>query len=303
MSSTRTITAGVIGLATALLGCSSDATGPAGGATIARILSMQELDSALGTGPTRVEIRLEPGSLTAREVEVETTDDEEKLVSRVTAMDPAQGTVTLELGGLVVGYGSGTRFRTPGDSRVSRAAWENAIQGALDAGQQPPIEARRRPAGVQDPVDPTFNADDLRLASRDDGPKLEIYVDGNNLTPAASPPPLAILRVLDLPIEITTGTRLGAATPGGGFPTGTVEFEARVVSVDVAGGTFTLAGGTVVRVNGVAFEPLGDLFSLQAMEGAVAGNSPVRAEGRGTVETAGPPAVIAAQSLKVEVDD
>jgi hypothetical protein len=60
------------------------------------------MDSTLGRGSGRVEIELFPGEMIAREIHVEVEDDEEKLVSQVTAIDPGQGTITLELGGLTV---------------------------------------------------------------------------------------------------------------------------------------------------------------------------------------------------------
>jgi hypothetical protein len=47
----------------------------------------------------------------------------------------------------------------------------------------------------------------------------------------------------------------------------------------------------------------GDLLTLEAAAEAVGQARPVRVEGRGTVETVGPPTVIAAASLKIEVDD
>ncbi len=288
-----------------LAACGSDSTGPGNPARFAQVLTLTQFDSTLGAGPTRVEISLLPGGLVAREVEVEPDDAEEKVISRVTAIDDAAGTVTLELGGMTVHYGSGTRFRTPQSSRVSRAAWVAAIQAALGRGDLPPIEARRNPpAAPQAPDDPSFTALDLRLEDRFDEAKIEAFVDADNLALVATPPPLAVLTVFALPVEITAVTQLKGRGQNGVPPGGAVEFEAGVVSVDPAGGTFTLSGGTVIRVTGATvFDPEGDLFSLDAMATAVAGNRPVRAEGHGTVESAGPPATILASDVKVEVDD
>lgn len=299
--------------ATALLfllpaACSSDPSGPGGSTTppptFGQVMSFSQFDSTLGSGVQRIEIKLLPGGLVAREVGVEPDDAEEKIVSSVTAIDPVQGTITLALGGMTVNYGAGTRFRTPQSSRVSRSEWENAVSAAIAGGQQPPVEARRDPgAAPQDPTDPGFTALDLRLESQADEPRIEVYVDSDNLEPVASPPPVAILRVFNLAIEITSSTELSLITPGGQVPTGNVQFEAGVTAVDAVAGTLTLSGGTVVEVAGLTFDPAGDLFSLSSVASAVAGGSVVRAEGTGTVTDAGPPAVIAASAIKVEVDN
>jgi len=299
-------TAAILTTAVSLTACASDAIGPSETTTFTTTttLSLSQFDSVLGSGPARLEVKLLAGGLEAREIEVEPDDAEEKIVSQVAAIDPALGTITLELGGLVVSYGSATRFRTPSASRVSRTEWEAQITSALSGGGQPLIEARRNPAASpQAPTDPSFTASDLRLAAGSDEPQIEIYVDSDNFETVATPPPNAVLRVLNLAIAITGNTELRLRSPGGGVPSGTVEFEAVVTSVDVAGGTVTLAGGTVVSVTGVAFDPLGDLFSLQATADAVSAGKPVRAEGRGTVTSAGPPVAINATAIKVEVDD
>lgn len=299
-----TLTATAI-LATGLFaGCGTDgATGPGPSTQFSQVLSIPQLDSILDTGARRIEISMVAGGLTIRELDVEPDDLEEKIVSTVTAIDPALGSVTLALGGLTVNYGSNTRFRTPTRSRVSRSEWEAAIGAALAANQHPPIEARRnRPASAQAPTDATFLAADLRIADRTDLPKIEAYVGGANLEVVAAPPPLAILRLFNLPLEITSQTRLGRRT-GTTVPSGSAEFQAGVSSVDLNAGTLTLAGGTVIAVGGATFDPTGDLFTLDATASAVAAGKAVRAEGVGTVTSAGPPARIAATDIKVEVDN
>jgi hypothetical protein len=204
----------------------------------------------------------------------------------------------------VVSYASATRFRTPTSSSVSKAAWEASIAAAIGGGANPPVEIRRnRPAAPQAPADATFNAVDLRLADAVDEPKLEIYVSAANFEPVTSPPPVAILRVLNLPIEITAATRLVAVVAGGGPPQGNVEFEARIASVNVNASTFTLVDGTVIQLSGATFDPTGDLFTLASVATAVNAGSLVRVEGRGAVQSAGPPVVIDASDVRVEVDD
>ena len=269
-----------------------------------QVLSLSQLQSALA-GSARVEIELLPGGLIAREVEVENEDGDEQIESRVTAINPVAGTITLELGGMVVSYTSDTRFRTTTNSDASRSAWESAVTASLNTGGRPAIEVRRdRPATPQAPTAATFVATELRLESEFDAPKLEVYVDADNLAFVSSPPgAIAILRVFNIPITITTSTRLQRVAPDGIIPTGNVQFEARVTSVNVGQGTITIAGGTVIQASAVALDPTGDLFTLTTVAAAVNAGRPVRVEGRGTVQSAGPPVVILATDLKVEVDD
>ena len=298
------------GMATAMAAaaCNSTARLPsdpsAGGGSASAVTTV---DSALGSGSvSRIEIELFPGELVAREVHVEADDAEEKIVSGVTAIDPAQGTITLDLGGLVVDYDAATRFRTESESHESREAWEALVQSEIAAGRHPTVEARRNPAGApQSPDDPSFTATDLRLENEADGPQIEIYVDGDNLTGADGASEV-VLRVLGLSITVSGRTRLGPDDDGGAEqPSGaSVEFEMGVASVDAAGGTLTLSNGTVVRVTAATtMDPEGDLLTLESAAAAVAGGSPVRAEGRGAVESSDSPAVIVASSLKIEVDD
>lgn len=264
------------------------------------------VDSALGGGGvSRVEIELFPGELVAREVHVDDDDVEEKIVSGVTAIDLAQGTLTLELGGLTISYDAGTRFRTESESQESRETWEGLVESEIAAGGRPLVEARRNPAGApQAPDDRSFTATDLRLENDADEPQIEIYVDGDNLVSGGASE--VILRVLGLSITVNDRSRLGPDDgDDAGQPSGaSVEFEMGVGSVDAAGGTLTLSNGTVVRVTAAtAISPEGDLLTLESAAAAVAEGRPVRAEGRGEVESSTSPVVIVASSLKIEVDD
>jgi hypothetical protein len=297
----RFATIAALAASATLAACGTDTSGPSpAGSTFSQVMNITQFDSTLGTGATRLEIKLVPGGLVAREVHVESDDAEEKITSQVSAIDPVAGTVTITLGGMQVTYGSGTRFRTPTRSKVSRSEWETAIANALAAGQQPPIEARRnQPAAPQAPTDGSFTAADLRIRDRTDAPAIEAYVDSDNMQTVAAPPPVAILTVFNLPIEITSSTSISLTSPGGTVPSGTVEFQGGVSAADAAAGTITLAGGILVTVTGVTFDPTGDLFSLDAVASAIAAGKTVRAEGRGTAQSA---SAITAQSLKVEVD-
>ncbi len=293
--------AGLALAATATLAaCGSDATGPSAGGSsqVGTPMSISQFDSTLGTGSTRIEIVLNAGTLQAHEVHVEQDDAEEKITSPVTAIDTAAGNVTLAFGGMVLSYGSSPRFRTPSKSRVSRAEWEAAIVAALGAGQQPTIEARRnQPAQPQAPTDPTFLPNDLRISDKNDGPKLEVYVDADNFQDVAAPPPLAILTVFSVPVEITSSTEISLNAPGGTVPSGPVQFQGAVTAADAAAGTITLAGGIVVDLSGASFDPKGDVFSVDATASALAAGKSVTAEGVGTASGAGP---ITATSVKVE---
>jgi hypothetical protein len=287
-----------------LLAC-SDSTAPSdpGEAQFGSPVSLSEFQARLGAAP-RVEIKLLPGSLVAREVDVEPDDAEEQIVSRVTAINTTEGTVILELGGLVVRYTSATRFRTLTSSSVSRDDWEASINAALGGGSNPAIEARRNPgAAPQAPDDPSFTALDLRLADEVDEPRIEIYVTAANLETVAGPPPTATLRVLNLPIQITGNTRLVAVAPPGGPLQGNVEFESAIASVSVNASTFTLVNGAVIHVAGATFDPTGDLVTVASVATAVNAGELVRVEGRGVVQTAGPPLVITATDVKVEIDE
>jgi hypothetical protein len=287
---------------TILTGCASDAIGPGTQPGSTTPLSVSAFDVRLSSGPTRIELQLQAGSpLVAREVEVEPDDAEERLVAKVTAIDATAGTVTLDLDGLVVHYGIGTRFRTPSNSHVSQSDWVAAIETALGANQTPQIEARRaNPATPQAPDDPSFTANDLRLSDQNENRQIEIYVDGDNFTTTPTP----VLTVLGLSIGIAEDTDLherhddGSPNP----PSGTVEFEDTVVSVDVVAGSMTLKNGTVVTVTAANFDPIGDLFTLQSTADALTAGGVVRVEGIGTVTSAGPPQVIDATLIKVEVD-
>lgn len=296
----------VAAVASTLLAACSDSTGPAASATqFGAPLSLAQFETEV-VGTARIEIEFTAlTGLVAREIEVEPDDAEEKFVSRVTAMNTAAGTLTLELGGFVVSYGASTRFRTQSNSNVGRTAWESQIAAELSAGRRPSIEARRnQPATPQAPAVATFTAADLRLTNAIDDAKIEVYVDADNFEDVASPPPLAILRVFGLPVEIVSSTRIQLIL-NGAPPQGTsVQFEAQVTSVNASAATMTLSDGTIVQTSaGTTFDPEGDLLTLSAAASAVASGNFVRVEGSGTVQNAGPPRTIAATRVKIEVDD
>jgi hypothetical protein len=81
-----------------------------------------------------------------------------------------------------------------------------------------------------------------------------------------------------------------------------VEFEDTVASVDVAGSTLTLGKGAVVTVTAqTKFDPEG-LQSLQAVSDSLTAHRRVRAEGVGTLTSAGPPPAISALMVELRAE-
>ncbi len=303
----------VLGIAVLFAACSSDSvTGPGAGAGLptafSRTITLPEFEDILINGPTRVEIKLVNGSLVAREVEVKESEDlmdEEEIESRITAIDPA-GNLTLALGGLVVGFDAGTQFEAEDGQHLTMQEFVTRVQDALAAGENPPVEAKRNPADApQDPDDATFLATELELDDEADEDEIEINVDADNLAITATPPPDAILTVLNLPIELdVTGgvTELEAEIDDDRREE--VDFEGMVASVN--GSSFTLTDGTVVEiVDGTENEHCDDhdeLCSLAEVEQALAAGFLVEAEGEGVV-TGTDPLTIAASEVEFEIED
>jgi hypothetical protein len=299
-------------VAIAVSGC-SDSAGPGAAAPLlSRDITVEQLAQALGSGPARLEIKLRPASLVAREVERKTPDemmDEESIRAPVIAVTTSGdgGTLTLEIGGLQVDFGAGTRLRTE-NGDVGLDAFVAEIEAALAAGTEPFVRAKRPPAAEpQAPDDPTFLASEIRIRDRADEVELELNVDADNLTLTDTPSPDAVLTVLGVAIEIraTTGeTELEDDLAD----EAETAFEGLVASVDVAAGTVTLAGGTVVRiVAGTEFEDDENdddqrLGSLEAVADAIAAGLPVEAEGEGIVESTGPLTIVA-REIEFEVED
>lgn len=85
---------------------------------------------------------------------------------------------------------------------------------------------------------------------------------------------------------------------------GAAEAEGEVSSVSVGDGTFTLAGGRVVRLTSTTtIEADGDLRSLQAVADALAAGRKVEAEAKGRMITVGGTQVLEASRVKFEIDD
>lgn len=298
------------------VGCSDDALGPGDDGTGVRFseeIRFPTFQDEISTQRARVEIKLIRGTLTAREVEIEEPEDmadREEVESRVTAIQAAggAGTLTLALGGLQIDFDAATEFRREDDRNLSFDAFVTAVQDALAAGRNPPIEAKRNPAAEpQAPDDPTFFATRLELDDEADEPEIEINVDADNLIGNDAPPPDAFLRVLGLDIEIRASGGVTELERERDDDFEKAEFEGVVSTVDVAAGTATLTNGTAIRLIGeTEIDSDGgdedELASLEEVEVALAAGLIVEAEGEGDVESTDPLTIVA-KEVEFEVED
>lgn len=292
--------------------CSDATTGPADTAALSHTISSSELGQALDTAPARLEIKLERGTLVAREIELKTSDemsDEESVRGLVTAVatSAGTGTLTFEIGGLAVTFTSSARFRDDNaDGDLTLDEFVARIETALAAGIQPMVRAKR-PAAAEPQAadDATFQATDLRIRDGADSPKIELNVDADNFEANDAPPPEAWLHVLGITIEIRSTTEVQADDDDHDE----TEVQGLVASVDVAGGSVTLTNGTVILVpEAGAFDDDGDdddgddLTSLQAVADALAAGQAVEAEAEGAVQSTNPLTILA-REVEFEVED
>ena len=294
-------------LLTALLaGCDQSPSGPKSRvpAPFFQTVSLPDFQNNLITGPVRVAISIIPGTLTARRVAIEEPEalsHPEEIRSHVTAVSAAtaQGTLTLELGGLQIAFNSATRFRPDdGDGNqgdMALADFVARVKQELAAGRHPTVKARRNPpAQPQAPGDASFLASELKLDEGNNHPLIKLNVTGVNLVTNPTPPPDAWLKVLGLSVavEVSDGTtKLEVENPE---LAGVREFAGIVQSVDATAQTVTLKDGTVIRiVAGSAIEPKegaddNDLTSLAAVQAALTAGQTVKTEGDGLVDHTNP---------------
>ena len=305
MSSKASFAAALVTLAVAA--CDQTSTSP-GSSSIqfSRSISIPDAENLLQTGPTRVEVRVIPGTLTARRVELEETDEmprPEVIRSRVTAVTAGTDTATftLELGGLQIAANGSTGIgHRDGDddatqSAVSLADFVALVQAALAAGHNPTLTASRQPPSApQAPDDGSFLAADLRLDEGNSHSVVKLNIAAANLMMNPTPPPDGFLKLLGLSLELRLSdgtTRLEQENPE---LEGVREFEGVVQSVDVTAQSVTLTDGTIVRiVAGTEFDAReGDdddhLTSLAAVQAALTAGKTVEAEGRGLVDSTNP---------------
>lgn len=314
-------------------GCGDgDGLGPDGGPSLTQEITFEEFQDLLNLGETvRVEIELlSEGPLIAREIEIEEPDeiaDEEEIESRIVSLDvpdtDCEGTATLALGGLEIGFSAATtEFEGDDDGDLACEEFVSRVQDELGMERQPAVEAERQPLMAdgsivaQAPDDGTFDADELELEGDDDEAEIEINIDADNLgdcSGISEPDCLGTLRVLDLVIVITSDTELEQEIEDDDDEEET-EFEGIVESVELDSedpdqGSVTLADGRIVRI--VAGTEIKNhsgnddrLRSLTEVKEAVDAGKIVEAEAEGVLDTTDPSTLVASEAeFELEDDD
>jgi len=299
-----------------LTGCESSSTGPAPSRPVAfsRVVTLPDLKTQL-TGPARVAVSVVPGTLVARRVEIENSDQltrREQVRSRVTAIDAGTdtATLTLELGGLKIAANGSTRLRPddgdgehgwmPSDGgqdggSMTLADFVARIQADIAAGHNPAVKATRQPAmQPQAPDDASFLAGELQLDEGNDHSLIELNVTPASLVDNATPPPDAFLKLLGLSLELRVSDGTTTLRVQNEDVEGVQEFDGVVQSVDQTANTVTLKDGTIIKiVAGTEFEAReggedDHLTTLADVQAALTAGKTVKVEGRGLVDTTSP---------------
>ena len=265
-------------------------------------ITVTEFQSQLGTRPVRVEITVDPERPLARRIEVQSVGaltEEEEITSKVVGLDfdDVGGHLTLALGDLRVGFSGETRFELASGEGVSIDAFVAGVAVALAEGFEPPIQAERRPGdAVQDPDDPRFDADRIRLLFEQHRPQIEITIDADNLRRNDAPPPDGWITVLGLALEIRVSeglTEIAKERP----EIEKREFEGVVSAVNLEVGSFTLEDGTIVYVVNESDFQHGDAMPrferLEIVAQAIEAGLTVVAHGVGAVRSDDPLVLVA----------
>jgi len=286
-------------------GCDHSPSGPGSNPIqFSRLVSLPDAQTLLQTGPTRVEVRVIPGTLVARRVELEESKDmtrPEVVRSRVTGVTAGTDTATftLELGGLQIAANGSTMIRHGDDhalpSATTLADFVALVQADIAAGHNPTLTASRQgPSAPQAPDDGKFLAADLRLDEANSHSVIKLNIAAANLVTNATPPPDGFVKLLGVSLELRLAdgtTKLEQENPE---LEGVREFEGIVQSVDQTANTVTLKDGTVIRiVAGTEFEAREGnedqhLTSLAAVQAALTAGKTVKTEGRGLVDSTSP---------------
>ena len=272
-------------------------------------VSLPEFEQLVQDGGGRVEIILAEDGLVAREVEVrggEALADEEQVVGRVAAIQSGggEGTLTLQLGNLSVGFDEGTAF-CKDEHELTFEQFVGHVTEAVAFDEYPNIKAERAPADQpQDPNDGSFHAAKISLIGSDHAREIEVNVDLDNLVMNDAPPPDGWINVLGLMIELRVSdgtTKLSAERED----LVKKEFEGKVASVNLDRQELTLGEGMIVAIvddTKIKYEQ-GDehrLGSLEAVAAALEAGEKVYTAGYGVVRRA-QPLTIAAVHIVFEI--
>lgn len=287
--------------------CDHSPSGP--GSTplqFSRTVSLPDAQSLLLTGPTRVEVRVIPGTLVARRVELEESKEmsrAEQVRSRVTAVTSGTDTATftLEVGGIQIAANGSTTIRhgdRDGDmarSATTLADFVALVQADIAAGHNPTLTATRQPPSApQAPDDGKFLAADVRLDEGNSHSVIKLNIAAANLVTNATPPPDGFLKLLGVSLELRLADGTTTLEQENPELEGVREFEGIVQSVDQTANTVTLKDGTVIRiVAGTEFDARegnedDHLTSLAAVHDALTAGKTVKTEGRGLVDSTSP---------------
>ncbi len=261
-------------------------------------VTVSQLATELDHGAVRVEITVDPAHAVAHRIEIEPgeVDDDEEISARIVGIEPGDhgGTLGLAIaGGFRVQYTPDTRFELPNGDEISMSGFATIVTTLLGENIQPPVEVERDPAiPPQAPDDPSFVAARARLLHEAPRPTIEVNVDADNLSRNDAPPPLGWLTVFGVALEIRETTVIEKERP----EIEKREFEGVVASVDLAGRSFTLEDGTVVKLHedtDVLSDHAPRLERLEAVAEAIEAGLTVVAAGVGAVESADPLVLIA----------
>ena len=274
-------------------------------------------ESVVGSAAAaRVEIDLGEEGLVARVVEIkvaEAVSEREEIRSRVTSLTltDASGSLTLELGDLVVRFDGETALRSSEGHELSLESFAGHINEALAAEIPVAIKARRLPADApQAPDDADFLASELKLHHDAADRTLELNIDRDNFALNDAPPPDGWITVLGLAIEIRESEGL-TEIKHAREDLEHVRFEGQVTSVNLDRHEFALGDDAIIRlidITRIKFED-GDhhrLPSLAAVAETLRAGKKVFSAGEGVVASERPLTIIAAHvvfEVEINVED
>jgi hypothetical protein len=270
-------------------------------------ITLGELEDALSGEMARLEIQLLSEGTVARRVLVmpEGMEEAEEIKDRITAINVTggefpTGTLTLAMGGLVIGFDIESRFAAKGSDGLTFGQFVERVEAALDDGLEPPVMLERHPPDApQAPDVSEFFAIELTLLDGLEEPEIEINVDVDNLNLNADRQegePDGWINVLGLSIDLRVSDGITELATKDADVSDAVEFEGCVQAVNLDAGSFTFTDGTVVRIvdESLIFEADAEfpLISLEEVAAALAEGHKVVAWGGGLLETKEPKVII-----------